>query len=90
MGLIRGKLLAVRPKTITSRRGEHQSFQSFQVAYIPAEDAHGFPAVMNCGHDVFEELQGLQGSTVELRYIETPPYGDKLVTAASVMAQAAG
>lgn len=76
MAKVKGILVAARPRTIETRRGVNQSYQ---VAYVPTTDEHGFPAVMNVSLEVYGQLQALGGGEqIELEYIETPPYNDKL------------
>jgi len=79
MPKVRGTLVAYREREIeNSRRGT--SFKAKQLAYIPHTDPDGFPAVLNCDDGTFAALDKVTaGELIELTFIETPPYGDKLV-----------
>ena len=79
MAKVRGNFVAVRPRVIEQRRGG-APVTAYQCAYIPAQDEHNFPAVINVSLEVFGLLQSkAPGESVEFAYIETPPYGDRLV-----------
>jgi hypothetical protein len=87
MPKVRGQFVAVRSRMIKTRNGETQSFQA---AYIPSSDEHGFPAVINVDLGVFGMLQNLNvGSDIELTYVETPPYGDKFAVKVDELVAAA-
>lgn len=80
MSKIRGTYLSHRSKAIpNSRRGT--SFSTVQLAYIPQSDPDGFPAVLNVDASVSGVLDKLAaGQLIEGVLIQTPPYGDSLVT----------
>lgn len=84
----KGTYIAHRNREIqNSRRGT--SFKAAEVAYIPSTDPDGFPALMKVSAEVFSDLEKLAGGEqIELQFIETPPYGDNLVTACNVLALA--
>lgn len=86
MAKVKGTLIAARPRTIETRRGV---VQSYQVAYVPTTDEHGFPAVMNTSVEVYGQLQALAGGEeIEIECIETPPYNDKLAVSVRALVAA--
>lgn len=73
----KGQILALRPRIIKSRSGE---VRAFQLAYIPVGDEYEFPSVINVVDDLVDTFDSLRGQTVEFVAVETPPFGDLLVT----------
>lgn len=78
MPKVKGTLVAVRPRVIKTKSGE---VRAYQAAYIPQGDEHGFPSVINVTDEVFGSMSSSADSGVDvtMTFIETPPYGDRLV-----------
>lgn len=70
----RGTYLAARPHTVNFRTGNRAGTTAgtFQVAFVPDADPHGFPAVLQADEAIFEQTRNMAaGERIELHYIET-------------------
>lgn len=74
MPVARGSFIAARPKTINFQQGRRagQSKASWQLAFIPRADPHGFPALLTCDEETFNSLADVEaGQAIEVKFIET-------------------
>lgn len=82
----KGQIVAVRVSTRQLRKGP---VEVYQLAYIPASDEDGFPAVISISPDLFDTFDGLRGQVVEFKSINVPPFNDEFVTEILSTSQAA-
>lgn len=69
-----GEFISARPRTIDFKQGRRAgtSVASFQVAFIPKTDPHGFPAVLTTDEETFTAVQSLsKGDKITVQFIET-------------------
>lgn len=69
-----GEFISARPRTIDFKQGRRAgtSVASFQVAFIPKTDPHGFPAVLTTDEETFNVVQSFsKGDKITVQYIET-------------------
>lgn len=74
MPQIQGAFIAARPKIINFTQGRRagQTKESYQLALVPRNDPHGFPAVLTCDEETFNEVGRFStGEKIEVKYIET-------------------
>ena len=74
MPSVKGEFLSARPRQINFKQGRKagESRDSFQVALIPRNDPHGFPAAFTASEEVFDQCADFaRGEVVELHYLET-------------------